>query len=93
MPDLPDPGAGGIDAVAMAAAAGLPLLSVIWDCDMVEQHKALDKWKCLRCNIFFKPHHSARAIYHCAKRGEEDLYLFYRFQLTSFPVYLGRGNG
>ena len=43
MPNLPDPSAAGINAPAMAAAAGFLPLSVIWDCPMAKPHKELDR--------------------------------------------------
>jgi hypothetical protein len=49
------------------AAASLPPLLTVWDCDYVVRQCQGKGWLCKHCNLVFPNLHATRALAHCAK--------------------------
>jgi hypothetical protein len=49
------------------AAASLPPLLTIWDCEYVIRQGQGKGWLCKHCNLVFPNLHATRALAHCAK--------------------------
>jgi hypothetical protein len=64
MPDLPPLNITGIFAVE--ADKEVSQLTKMWDDKYIES-VGINSWKCLRCDILFKPKHTTRAVTHMAK--------------------------